>query len=386
MPLRSTRIFVGATAVAVACLLSAARVAGQGAPAQPTEQKPALSDDVFKTVMLLKGIPVDTFFESMGMFANAMGNDCSFCHDKNVYFDKTAFAKPTPRIQRARQMIVMMNTINKQFFGGVARVTCFTCHGGSQTPKRVPDLALQYGTPTIDANDMALIPDQSVTVDQLFDKYLNAIGGTGRLAKVSSFTAKGMYAGFDTAFSEIPVEVYSKAPAQLSMTVHMDIGDSIRTFDGRTGWMAGPDTPMPLLALSGGNLDRARLEAMLWHPSAIRQSFPEWRAGLAMLDDTDVHVAQGLSNGEPQANFYFDQNGLLTRLVTWTRTPVGIVPTQIDYSDYRDVAGVKIPFARKVSQTYMQMTVKLTNVQANAQIDASRFAQPAPGGGKRAQK
>jgi hypothetical protein len=105
-----------------------------------------------------------------------------------------------------------------------------------------------------------------------------------------------------------------------------------------------------------------------------------------MIDDTDVHVAQGLRGGEPQANFYFDQNGLLTRLVTWTRTPVGIVPTQIDYSDYRDVAGVKIPFARKVSQTYMQMMVKLTNVQANAQIDAARFAQPAPGGGKRAQK
>jgi hypothetical protein len=170
------------------------------------------------------------------------------------------------------------------------------------------------------------------------------------------------------------------------MTVHMDIGDSIRTFDGRTGWMAGPDTPMPLLTLSGGNLDRARLEAMLWHPSAIRQSFPEWRVGLAMIDDTDVRVVQGLRGAEPQANFYFDQNGLLIRLVTWTRTPVGIVPTQIDYSDYRDVAGVKIPFARKVSQTYMQMMVKLTNVQANAPIDAARFAQPAPGGGKRAQK
>jgi len=57
---------------------------------------------------------------------------------------------------------------------------------------------------------------------------------------------------------------------------------------------------------------------------------------------------------------------------------VGFVPTQIDYSDFRDVAGVKVPFKRVVSQTFMQMTVELTDVQPNAAIDAARFARPAP--------
>jgi hypothetical protein len=381
MRLRSIRVFVGLVPIALVCLVSAATAGGQAAPAQTAPSKPVLTDDVFKTVVLLKGIPVDTFFESMGMFANAMGNDCTFCHDKNAYFDKTAFANPTPRIMRARQMIVMMNTINKQFFGGDAKVTCFTCHGGNETPKRIPDIALQYGPSTLDPNSMELIPDPRFTAEQLFDKYLNAIGGAEALARVSSFVARGNYTGFDTAFEEIPVEIYSKAPAQLSMTVRTFSGDSVRTFDGRSGWMAGPDTPMPLITLTSGNLDRARLEAMLWHPGPIRQSFPEWRSGLAVIGDRDVQVVQGVSGGQPQANLYFDPNGLLTRLVTWTRTPVGIVPTQIDFSDYRDVAGVKVAFTRTVSQTYMQMTVKLTNVQPNVQIDASRFAQPAPGGG-----
>jgi hypothetical protein len=54
------------------------------------------------------------------------------------------------------------------------------------------------------------------------------------------------------------------------------------------------------------------------------------------------------------------------------------VPTQIDYSDFKDVAGVKIPFVRKVSQTYMQMTIELSDVQPNAPIDAARFSRPAP--------
>ena len=59
---------------------------------------------------------------------------------------------------------------------------------------------------------------------------------------------------------------------------------------------------------------------------------------------------QGLSaDGQPVAQFYFDEAGLLVRMIRFTRTPVGEVPTQIDYSDYREVAGVKIPFTRKVS-------------------------------------
>jgi hypothetical protein len=78
------------------------------------------------------------------------------------------------------------------------------------------------------------------------------------------------------------------------------------------------------------------------------------------------------------ANFYFDDAGLLVRMVRWTRTPVGFIPTQVDYSDYRDVAGVKFPFKRTVTQTYMQMTIELSEVQPNVTIQATRFAQPAP--------
>jgi len=78
------------------------------------------------------------------------------------------------------------------------------------------------------------------------------------------------------------------------------------------------------------------------------------------------------------ANFYFDQAGLLVRFVRWTRTPVGFIPTQVDFADYRDVAGVKVPFDRKVTQTYMQAHVLLTQVQPNVAIEASRFAKPEP--------
>ena len=367
---------MGATAVAGLCLLGVAT--GRTAHAQNPPAGVPMTDDVFKTVVLLRGIPVDTFFEAMGMFASAMGNDCTFCHDSGAYFDKAAFANPTPRIQRARQMIVMMNAINKQYFGGRPRVPCFTCHSGTQSPRKEPDLAIQYGPPVEDPNAMEFPVDTRTTAAQVFDKYLQAIGGAERLAKLTSFAAKGTYSGFDTALEKVPVEMFGRAPAQQAMIVHMFNGNSVRTFDGRDAWMAGPDTPLPLLTLTGGNLDRARIEAMLGFPAGIRQAFSQWRVGRTAIDDREVQIVQGLTAGQAMANFYFDESGLLVRMVRWTATPVGNVPTQIDYADYREVAGVKVPFRRIVSQTYMQMTVELTEMQPNVQIDAARFARPAP--------
>ena len=117
---------------------------------------------------------------------------------------------------------------------------------------------------------------------------------------------------------------------------------------------------------------------MLSFPAGIRQAFSEWRVGRTAIDDREVQIDQGLTAGQPSANFYFDESGLLVRLVRWTQTPVGSVPTQIDYADYREVAGVKVPFRRTVSQTYMQMILELTEMQPNVQIDAARFARPAP--------
>jgi len=370
----SMRAFAGAIAITFVGLAGVAIAQGQNG-----QQAPALSDEVFKSVQVLKGIPVDTFFESMGMFASSMGNDCTFCHVKAAYFDRAKFAESTPKIVRARGMILMMNAINNGYFKGEQRVTCFTCHRGNNSPVREPDLSIQYGTGVEDPNVIDFVEYTQMSADSLFDKYLQAIGGRDRVAAMTSFVAKGTYEGFDTAFAKIPVEVYAKAPNQRTLVVKMGGGDSFRVFDGRNGWMAGPDTPVPILQLTGGNLERARLEALAAFPANIRQAFKQWKVGRTAIDGQEVWIVQGGDDAQPLTNLYFDQSGLLVRLVRWTVTPVGRVPTQIDYKDYRDVRGVKMPFQWTVSQTYMQMSVNLTDIQANVTIEGAKFSKPAPG-------
>jgi hypothetical protein len=338
-------------------------------------------EETFKTVQLLRGIPVDTFFEVMGTFASSMGNDCTFCHASNSALNKSAFAEQTPRIMKARQMIQMMQGINKQYFGGAPRVTCFTCHGGSNVPKADPSFMSQYGEPVLDPDARDFLTDSSVNVNQVWDKYIQAIGGAEKLAKLTSYAAKGTYSGFDTDRSTVPIELYAKAPNQETVVVHLTIGASTRVFDGKNAWVAGPEQPLPLLTLTTGNVDRARLSALANFPLGLRQAYPNWRGGRTILNDKDVFVLQATVNGDRVAQLYFDpMSGLLVRLLRFTITPIAFVPTQLDYADYRELPGlgVKVPFSRTLTQTYMQMTLQFTDVQANVPIEAARFAKPAP--------
>jgi photosynthetic reaction center cytochrome c subunit len=379
MMLGRRRPIVWATGAAIVCLLGVmtARVsARQAAPAQA----PLMTENLFRNIEVLKGIPIDTFFDVMGMFASSMGEDCTFCHSKEAVFKHEAFADPTPRIRRARQMIAMMKNINETNFGGRPLVTCFTCHRGTSSPVNAPRLSLQYGAPDDDPNVINFPPDAAASADQILDRYLQALGGTAQLARLSSFTAKGTYSGFDTAFKDVPVDIYAKAPNQRTWIIHMAEGDSRRVFDGRNGWWAGPDGPAPIETLTSGNLDRYRLEAIVAFPAGIKQAFSRWKVGRTAIDDRPVRIVQGTNAGLLPVNLYFDtMSGLLVRWVRWNETPVGPVPTEINYDDYRDVAGVKMPFTWTVSQTYMQMTIKLSAIQANVPVDAAMFAQPAPG-------
>jgi len=368
------RSIVWAMAPGIACLLAVTspRVSAQ----QAAPPIPLLTDQVFRNIQVLKGIPVDTFFDVMGMFASSMGEDCTFCHSKEAVFRHEAFGDETPRIRRARQMIAMMNGINETNFGGRPMVTCFTCHRGSNTPVNSPKLALQYGEPEDDPNVINFPPEKQPAATDILDKYLQALGGTGQLAKLTSFTAKGTYSGFDTDHKEIPVDIYAKAPNQRTWIIHMPDGDSYRVFDGRNGWWVGPDAPAPE-TLTSGNLDRYRLEALIAFPARIKDAFKGWKVGRTAIDDKPVLIVQGANPPLLPVNLYFDtKSGLLVRLVRWNATPVGPVPTEINYDDYRDVAGVKMPFTWTVSQTYMQMTIKVNSISPNVAVDPKVFAKP----------
>src|SRR5262249_10332224 len=147
---------------------------------------------------------------------------------------------------------------------------------------------------------------------------------------------------------KVPVEIYAKAPRQHAVVSHTQNGDTITVFDGQSGWIAAADKPLPLLPqLPGAELDAARLDADLCFPGGVKQALSQWRVGFPVttVDDEEMNVIQGSGAGKSRFKLYFNaKTGLLARQVRYADTPVGSVPTQLDYSDYREVAGVKMPF------------------------------------------
>lgn len=375
MASRSTFGIIVTVAVTAVFLLGSASMFGQAGQVA----RPVMAEDVFKNVQILKGIPVDEFMDTMGMFAASLSFNCVDCHTLQSVGSWDKFADDTPLKQTTRKMMLMVNAINKDNFSGVRSVTCYTCHRGDLRPKILPNLAAQYAAYMDDPNDPILLPASTgPSVDQVFSKYIQAVGGAQRVAALTSFTGKGTFIGFETEQTKVPVDVFAKAPNQRAMVVHTVLGDSTRIFDGRAAWIASPDRPVGLLTLTGGNLEGARIDGAVAFPAQLKQAFNQWRVGATSIDDKEVQVLQGTNPRQPPVNFYFDQAGLLVRIVRYVDTAVGRVPTQIDYSDYRDVNGVKMPFKWVTTWTDGQATTELTEIQANTAVPASRFAQPAP--------
>lgn len=363
-----------------ACLGGWQNLTGQGVPGD----KQPVAEDVFKNVQVLKGIPVSEFMATMGFFAASLGLNCVYCHVPESLEDWKKFADDVPRKQVARAMIQMVNAINKNNFGGRRAITCYSCHHGSQRPKDIPSLALQYGTPEEDPNEVEIPspPVSGPSADEILGNFVKAAGGSERLAAVSSLIGKGTYDGYDSYHEKVPFELYAKAPASIATVIHTQNGDSTTVFNGSEGWIASVGNPVPLLPLApGAELDGARLDAQLFFPSQIAQALSPWRSGFPVtsIGDSDVQVIEGRGVGRTRVKLFFDQKtGLLARQLRYSSTAVGMNPIQIDYADYRDVNGVKRPYRWTVTWTNGQSVYQVNELQSNVEIDSGKFEKPAP--------
>jgi hypothetical protein len=215
-------------------------------------------------------------------------------------------------------------------------------------------------------------------VDKILDKYIQALGGADRVNRLTSYVAKGTSVGYGPENTERAVEIYAKAPGQRRTIIHTQNGDNTTVIDGTNAWSAVPLKPLAVMQLTGAALEGAKFEAALSFPRNLKTSLTRWRVGFSStIDDKDVDVIQGSGPDGLLVTMYFDsQSGLLVRMLRFAPSVVGRTPTQIDYSDYRDVAGIKMPFKWKVAWLDGKENFEIKEVQPNVNIDAARFAKP----------
>jgi len=396
MRIRSRRLVFAAAGTAFACLAGVGVGMGQTA----STGRPQTSEQAFKNIQALRGIPVDDFMGTMGIMTSALGFDCADCHT-GAGTDKVDWAYDTPRKVTARKMVKMVATINHDNFGGAQLVTCWSCHRGRDRPLVTPAMENVYGFPPYETDDLFSQADGQPSPTVILEKYIEAVGGAQRLAGLTSFVAKGTSVGFGGFGGGGQVQVFAKAPNQRTLLIEFkddpDRGDSVRSFNGRIGWIKTPLAVLTEYQVSGGDLDGARLDAQLSFPGQIKQALSNWRVGVpATIDDLpgpssqtsqqpnivvgqnrEVQVVQGSGPGGLIATLYFDKaSGLLVREVRYGKSPIGRVPTQVDYGDYRDVGGIKMPFRLIFAWMGGRDSIQLSEIQTNVPIDDANFGRP----------
>jgi len=342
-------------------------------------QTQQMSEVAFKNITVLKGIPVDEFMGTMGLFSAALSFCCKDCHEGAGTSNPHWEADP-PRKVVARRMVQMVAKINQDSFNGRQVVTCWTCHRGAQSPANTPPIDTIYGTPTFVPTDvLPAAPASAGTppANEILDKYITALGGAANLAKLTSYTAKGTSHLFGEVNAD-PTEISAKAPNLLATLVHQREGDMARTYDGRAAWVMLPLTVVGEYSLNASMLDGGKLDAQLSFPGGLKQFFANWRVSYpTSLDGRQVYVVQGSNPSGLVATFYFDkQTGLLNRMVRYATSAVGRVPTQIDLSDYRTVDGVKMPYKWTYGWVSGQEEYTLTELTPNVPVDNAKFNKP----------
>ncbi len=126
--------------------LTGISVSGQTGPTKPATSEAKMTEEAYKNVQVLKGIPADRLIPAMQFITSSLGVECSFCHVEGA-FEKDD-KKPK---QVARKMMKMMFAINQENFEGKREVTCYSCHRGSSHPLATPIIA-ETGTQAVPEN------------------------------------------------------------------------------------------------------------------------------------------------------------------------------------------------------------------------------------------
>jgi hypothetical protein len=338
------------------------------APAHASGQK--LAEEQFKNIQVLKGIPADQLIPGMQFIAASLGVDCEYCHDHKAMDNDDKKPKKI-----ARAMMTMMLDIDKNNFDGRLEVTCYSCHRGAAKPVSIPVIKEAEAGPVAEEKKTAEAPALP-KVDELLDKYLAAVGGAAALDKITSRVQTGKLLTFNG--QTFPADIYSKTPVKRAALMHLQGGDSVTAFDGEHGWLSVPGRPAHMMSASEN--DAVRMDADLQFAAHVKNLYPKYTvADGEKVDGHDTYLVEGRAEGRPPLRLYVDkQTGLLLRQVRYAQSPLGLNPTQIDYADYRDANGVKVPFRWTVARPGNRFTIQVEDMKQNVAVDDAKFAAPPP--------
>ena len=336
------------------------------------------AEEAYKNIKVLKGMPASRLIPTMRFIEASLGMDCGSCHVRNQQkgweFDKD----DKPEKRKARKMIEMMEAINNNSFKGEQEVTCYTCHHGNPDPQKIPSVQTVSSLKEKKAEEeyesnIISVPNRLNTPEEIINKYISAIGGKEAFNKITSLKYEGTTENNGRTAS---VTIYQKAPDLYYSSVKFDKGEMTKAYNGKTGWASGWRGTWEL---KGDDLEDIKLGADFYLPIDIQKDYSALKLNdVQVINGDTVYTLDGKATQYRTAKLYFStKTGLLVRQVIYNQTPLGKIPVQTDFTDYKNVNGILFPFENQVSTYENVENVKFNKITANVPVAEKMFDMPA---------
>ncbi len=329
-----------------------------------------------KNVQLLTNLSDAQVGLAMNNMSASLGVHCDFCHVFNEQAKALDFPNDAkPEKKTAREMIRMVLDLNEKNFKGRPIVGCYTCHLGKTNPSSMIKFPLAPAAK--EESDEARAAERKTypTAKELLAKYTTAIGGDAAMKKLATAPMSAKASRTDAAGRSMPIEVYSTGGRILVHSTPTE-GPAMTTMAGpESGWMQGRQG---LRSFTGADAATSLMFARAYEPVT---SLPDNARvfGKETIDGHDTWSIGAQIDEHTRERVWFDAaTGLPLRRIITVDSPVGRIPTQTDFDDYRDVAGVKVPFTVHVSSVNggQNATRKYSAIELGAAVDEKMFDAP----------
>ncbi len=347
----------------IACFGLAALIGGGASLAQKTQVETA--GQKFKNIKVLNDMPADQMGKVMNMISASLGVDCKFCHASN---DGDYDKEGNENKETARKMMKMVFDLNKSQFNGRPEINCNSCHNGKSHPQ--PSFPL---TPPVAQIPRPIQPEKKPTVDEIFAKYETAVGGKANLAKITSRQIKAMRLEPDGKTSESQT-IWQKGNKYASDILYGKV--VLReVFDGSTALkFAGKN----VVDLRADEAEQIKREVEMFLPANLKAAYAklDYRF-IDRIDGKEVYVITATTAAGSRESLFFDvASGLLVRRRASSQTVFGNFVYQVDYTEYKDFGGVKLPVLASYAMPHIHWSRKIVEVKNNAAVDDAVFAAP----------
>ena len=213
-------------------------------------------------------------------------------------------------------------------------------------------------------------------VGEILDRYEKAIGGRAAWEK---FTSQVMLGTIEVPSMNLSgtVMIHEKAPNKVLIAVIINGAAFQQGFDGTGGWTDDPKNG--LREQAGAELAEAKRSADFLHSFKLRRAYASLAVtGAEKIGERDTWIVEaGLPEGGEPTKLYFDkQSGLLVRAVSQNHDADGVSQLSEDFDDYREVDGVKVPFASRQTNGDTTYTMAFSEVHHDVDLNDSEFAEP----------